>query len=126
MDWGNARAGRQVAGTADPSASPASLGLEFTRLAQLTGEDKYYSAIDRVRAFLHRTQDETRIPGMWPRQLDFQNERADHDGFTLGALADSLYEYLPKMYILTGGLADTYEPMYRKASECDLPLTPKP
>lgn len=118
MDFNNARTGKQVAGTADPSASPASLCLEFTRLAQLTGEDKYWSAIERVRVFLYRTQDDSLLPGMWPRQINFYSEQVNqHDGFTLGALADSLYEYLPKMYILTGGLAETYMTMYRKASE---------
>lgn len=118
MDFNNARSGQQVAGTGDPSASPASLCLEFTRLAQLTGQDKYWSAIERVRVFLYRTQDDSLLPGMWPRQINFQQERVDqYDGFTIGALADSLYEYLPKMYILTGGLAETYMTMYHKASE---------
>lgn len=109
----NARGGRQVAGTHDASASPASLGLEFTRLAQLTGDDKYYDAIERIRAFLERTQNQTKLPGMWPVNIDFQHEQVPESSFTLGALADSLYEYLPKMYILTGGLEPSYEKMYR-------------
>lgn len=110
-----------MAGTFDPSASPSSLCLEFTRLAQITREDKYWSVIDRVREFLYRTQDESLLPGMWPRQINFQQKTVNSDNqFTLGALADSLYEYLPKMYILTGGLAETYETMYRKASEWPL------
>lgn len=111
-------AGNQMAGTHDPSASPASLSLEFTRLAQLTGEDKYYDAIDRVRAFLERTQDESHIPGMWPTMINFKEEKVSTDNiFTLGALADSLYEYLPKMSILLGGQEESYETMYRKAMD---------
>ncbi|ROV92874.1 hypothetical protein VSDG_06319 [Cytospora chrysosperma] len=118
IDFDSARNGRQVAGTHDPSASPASLGLEFTRLAQLTGNDKYYDAIDRVRAFLARTQDDSLLPGMWPTAINFRHEQVRSDnGFTLGALADSLYEYLPKMFILTGGLEPHYEQMYRKAMD---------
>lgn len=121
IDWNNARTGKQVAGTFDPSASPSSLCLEFTRLAQLTLDDKYWSIVDRVRGFLYRTQDESLLPGMWPRQINFQQQTVNADSqFTLGALADSLYEYLPKMYILTGGLAETYETMYRKASKWPL------
>ncbi|ROV96866.1 hypothetical protein VPNG_09260 [Cytospora leucostoma] len=118
INFNDARNGWQVAGTADPSASPASLSLEFTRLAQLTGDDKYYDAIDHVRAFLARTQDQSQLPGMWPTLINFQYEdvRADKS-FTLGALADSLYEYLPKMFILTGGLEPSYEQMYRKAMD---------
>ena len=118
INFNDARTGKQVAGTHDPSASPASLGLEFTRLAQLTGDNKYYDAIDRVRAFLARTQDQSRLPGMWPTAINFQSEEVlSDDSFTLGALADSLYEYLPKMFILTGGLEPSYEKMYRKAMD---------
>lgn len=124
IDWNNARTGEQVAGTFDPSASPSSLCLEFTRLAQLTLDDKYWSVVDRVRGFLYRTQDESLLPGMWPRQINFQQQTVNGDSqFTLGALADSLYEYLPKMYILTGGLAETYETMYRKASKWPLVMS---
>lgn len=115
MEFDNVRRGKQVAGTGDPSASPTSLSLEFTKLAQLTGNNKYYDAIDRVRSFLERTQDGSKLPGMWPVTLDFQHELANDHSFSLGALADSLYEYLPKMFILTGGLEPSYELMYRKA-----------
>lgn len=115
LDFAAARTGNQLAGTHDPSASPASLSLEFTRLAQLTGNPKYYDAIERVRAFLARTQHATQLPGMWPIALDFRNEGVGDAGFSLGALADSLYEYLPKMFLLTGGREPAYEPMYRDA-----------
>lgn len=117
LNFAAAREGTQLAGTYDPSASPASLSLEFTRLAQLTGDDKYYDAIDRVRALLARTQSTTALPGMWPIAINFRGEKADGSTFTLGALADSLYEYLPKMFILTGGLEASYEKMYRDAMD---------
>lgn len=52
---------------------------------------------------------------MWPTTMDFRNEAANGDAFTLGALSDSLYEYLPKMYILAGGLEPSYELMFKKA-----------
>lgn len=118
LSWKDAREGKQNAGTHDPSASPASLSLEFTRLAQLTGNNKYYDAIERVRQFLARTQEDSKLPGMWPRNIDFRNFGVQSDNtFTLGALADSLYEYLPKMFILTGGLEPSYEAMYKRAME---------
>lgn len=117
LNFEHAQKGEQVAGTHDPSASPASLSLEFTRLAQLTGEDRFYDAIERIRAFLARTQHETKLPGMWPTAINFQSEKADSNSFTIGALADSLYEYLPKMFLLTGGLEASYETMYRDAME---------
>ncbi|KYK56968.1 glycosyl hydrolase [Drechmeria coniospora] len=117
LNFQEARDGQQVAGINDASAAPASLSLEFTRLSQLTGDAKFYDAIDRVTRFLERIQNDTLLPGMWPIQLDFRNELARDSRFTLGALADSLYEYLPKMHILLGGLDDTYERLYRLAIE---------
>ncbi|RQM08232.1 hypothetical protein DH86_00001430 [Scytalidium sp. 3C] len=116
----DAKAGSQMAGTFDPSAAPASLSMEFTRLAQITGIRKYYDAVDRVRAFLERNQEKSHLPGLWPTMIDFKHEnvRADKQ-FSLGALADSLYEYLLKMYILLDGReeASSYEKMYRRAMD---------
>lgn len=41
----------------------------------------------------------------------------DSDDFTLGGEADSTYEYLPKEYMLLGGLEDVYQNMYEMAIE---------
>jgi len=84
-----------------------SLSLEFTRLAQITGNDKYYDAIQRVVNELEKWQSQTNLPGMWPAKVDSTkyNESVAIGSpffgatelFTLGALADSTYEYLPKV-----------------------------
>lgn len=116
LNFADARAGSQLAGTNDPSACPSSLSLEFTRLSQLTADPKYYDAISRVTDFLERTQNTTTLPGMWPKLLNFRDEQAGSGtDYTLGALADSLYEYLPKMAILLAGRAPRYEKMHRAA-----------
>ncbi|KJZ78770.1 hypothetical protein HIM_02161 [Hirsutella minnesotensis 3608] len=117
LNFKEARKGQLIAGINDPSAAPASLCIEFTRLSQLTGDAKFYAATDRITRFLDRTQNDTLLPGMWPMTLDFQNERATGDKFTLGALADSLYEYFPKMHALLGGVDETYEKLYRGAMD---------
>lgn len=117
INYKDAENGWQVAGTNDASASPSSLCLEFTRLSQLTGDPKFYDATDRVTRFLERVQYESRLPGMWPKTINFQEERAGSSRFTLGGEADSLYEYLPKMHALLGGLDDTYGKLYLGASE---------
>lgn len=214
-------------------AEIGSLSLEFTRLAQLTKQDKYYDAIARITNQLESMQDGTTIPGLWPmivnaqgcaqyysktptashgvlapvqgesRALnvdesvrdrtptrennitasttlahnpytaptdlrsylklvsrdpelgfteadaepahyvknsgsssgsantngiitqDAQNGKCDSglmlptsgrdNKYTLGAMADSTYEYLPKEYLLLGGLNDQYKTMYTKA-----------
>lgn len=117
LNFEDARTGDQVAGTNDPSAAPTSLCLEFTRLSQLTGDNKFYDATDRITRFIESVQNDTLLPGMWPTALDFRREVAHDNSFTLGALADSLYEYLPKMHVLLGGADGTYENMYRVAMD---------
>ena len=58
------------AGTRVVLAEIGTLSLEFTRLAQLTGEPKYYDAIARITDAFEEWQNSTRLPGMWPTVLD--------------------------------------------------------
>jgi len=109
--------GRLEAGDADPTAGIGSLFMEFTRLSQFTGNPKYYDATDRVKDFFMRTQNKTNVPGMWPVSMNFRREKSDSTLFTLGANSDSLYEYLPKMFILLGGLDESYKTMAEPALE---------
>lgn len=183
-------------------AEIGSLSLEFTRLAQLTKQDKYYDAIARITNELEDLQDSSTIPGLWPLHVNAQGcasynkapadsgvlpppqaksptrdqasaarkayaaptdmksyvnlvskraavdlnqaERASnsrgnaqsvnaqstadkcngglrlpsshrHNKYSLGGSADSTYEYLPKEYLLLGGVNDQYKTMYKKA-----------
>ncbi|CZT43173.1 related to class I alpha-mannosidase [Rhynchosporium secalis] len=101
-----------------------SLTLEFTRLSQITGNDKYYDGVQKVMNELEKWQDNSILPGMWPAIVD--SARYNHsillgspyegaeEQFTLGALADSTYEYLPKTYMLLGGQLKSYQNMYEK------------
>ncbi|KAJ4365740.1 hypothetical protein N0V83_008360 [Neocucurbitaria cava] len=61
---------RHRASTRVVLAEIGSLSMEFTRLAQLTGDDKYYDAIARITDYLEEFQNYTRLPGMWPTYLD--------------------------------------------------------
>ena len=50
---------------------------------------------------------------MWPVFVNSQYaDFATGSEFSLGAMADSLYEYLPKQYMLLGGLVPQYLHMY--------------
>jgi mannosyl-oligosaccharide alpha-1,2-mannosidase len=80
------------------SAELGSLTLEFTRLSQLMENPKYFDAVQRISDELERQQDLTLLPGLWPvvfdaAKLNFTKDRT----FTLGGMADSLYEYIPKV-----------------------------
>lgn len=98
-DWMSAAKGaRQKTPDSVALAEIGSLTLEFTRLTQLTGDPKYYDAVQRIMDVFEAQQMQTGIPGMWPislstKDLDFTRDRT----FTWGAMADSMYEYLPKV-----------------------------
>ncbi|KAL9603650.1 MAG: hypothetical protein Q9219_000969 [cf. Caloplaca sp. 3 TL-2023] len=196
-------------------AEIGSLSLEFTRLAQITKEARYYDAIARITDEFERWQNNTKIPGLWPKHVDasgckkpdssyispvghsaqkgpgFYNEQSPQilksskmtssnpnednapdetpkkektesdtaaadvrsgvekrrlidtapaletakpksdcvaqglnsppgsswEDFTLGGMADSIYEYLPKEFMLLGGLEAKYQSMYEMAAE---------
>jgi mannosyl-oligosaccharide alpha-1,2-mannosidase len=96
-------------------AEIGSLSLEFTRLSQITNDPKWFDAVHRIMTVFEHQQNRTNLPGMWPlsvnsRDMDF----ASGTVFTLGAMSDSTYEYLPKMYALLGG-SSSYERLYRSA-----------
>lgn len=108
--------GRQQAPGAVSSAALGTLSMEFTRLSQLSGEPKFYDAIDRIKKFLLLTQETSRIPGMWPMTLDLHSKKQNGGKFTVGAEADSLYEYLPKMYLLLEGRDKAYQTLWLRAA----------
>jgi mannosyl-oligosaccharide alpha-1,2-mannosidase len=92
-----------------------SLSLEFTRLSQLTGDPKYYDAIQRISNELELAQNSTQLPGLWPVSINAEIPSfAEDNFFTLGGMSDSLYEYLPKQYLLHGGLLSQPRNLYEK------------
>ncbi|WKT44524.1 Glycoside hydrolase family 47 [Fusarium oxysporum f. sp. vasinfectum] len=110
-----AKSGSQQADESMSGAAGGSMCLEFTRLSQITGNPKYYDATERIKQFFYRNQDKTKIPGLWPHVMNYRDEKVGEARFTLGAGADSLYEYLPKMHALLGGLDSEYVEMTTKA-----------
>ncbi|USP74330.1 glycoside hydrolase family 47 protein [Curvularia clavata] len=99
------------------SASPGTITLEFSRLSQITANDKYYAAASRLMDVFHKDQNATKLPGMWPMMVSMRNQDVVSGyQFTIGGNADSLYEYLPKAYALLGSAdpsAAKYEVMSR-------------
>ncbi|KAH8696646.1 glycosyl hydrolase family 47 protein [Talaromyces proteolyticus] len=105
--------GEQIAEEGTLSAEIGSFTIEFTRLSQITGNPKWYDACQRIMEIFDRQQTDTKLPGMWPMVVNARKELfAEGDTFTLGAMADSLYEYLPKTYALLGGVFPMYQKLY--------------
>ena len=99
-------------------AELGTLSMEFTRLAQLTMDNRYYDAVARVQMELEHFQSRTRLPGLWPIYIDASgcqtssekeghcefkrlasSPLSDNDTFTLGGKSDSAYEYLLKVSV---------------------------
>ncbi|KAJ3508490.1 hypothetical protein NM208_g15815 [Fusarium decemcellulare] len=98
----------------------------------LTGDPKWFDASQAIMDLLAVQQDSTMLPGQWPLVVDARSEVFNQGStFTLGAMADSVYEYLPKMAAMMGGQLPVYQTMYEKAMDSALqhnlfrPLTPE-
>lgn len=99
------------------SASPGTITLEFSRLSQITGNDKYYAAVSSLMDVFAESQTKTKLPGMWPMMVSMRaKDVVSGYQFTIGGNADSLYEYLPKAHALLGSAelsSSKYEAMSR-------------
>ncbi|KEQ77247.1 seven-hairpin glycosidase [Aureobasidium namibiae CBS 147.97] len=132
--WRVMDARRGAPQTADPVTLVAEIGslvMEFTRLSQITRDPRWFDATHRVMKLFEEQQSKTNVPGMWPILVNARDmDLTWHDTFTLGAMSDSAYEYLPKMHALLGGLEPMYENMYKDAMTAAIrytlwrPMTP--
>jgi mannosyl-oligosaccharide alpha-1,2-mannosidase len=131
LNYNKASNGETTGDVSISGAASGSLCVEFTRLSQITGNDKYYDATERVKRFFHERQNHTEAPGLWPWDMNFRQGTIDDGFFTFGAGADSQYEYLPKMHALLGGLDPEYVQMTITALDAGRdqllfkPMTPK-
>lgn len=82
-------------------AEVTSIQLEFRELSRLTKKDKYQAAVDDVMKQIHRL--EGKKDGLVPMFINTNSGKFSHLGvYTLGARADSYYEYLLKQWIQGG------------------------
>jgi len=67
-------------------------------LSQLTGDPKFFDAIDRISTAFEKQQPSTNLPGLWPIVVNARDANFTEDtSFSLGAMADSFFEYLLKV-----------------------------
>ncbi|OAL22768.1 hypothetical protein AYO20_11117 [Fonsecaea nubica] len=115
-NWKKTALGGEIEpGTNTLLAEIGSLTVEFTRLSQLTGDLKYFDAVQRIAEEMEWAQNTTRIPGLWPTIVNAKEISWDYNHFTMGGMADSTYEYLPKQYMMLGGRDQKYKHMYEEA-----------
>jgi mannosyl-oligosaccharide alpha-1,2-mannosidase len=111
-----ARGERQSDPTKLLLAELGSHAMEFTRLSLLTKDPKYYETVARITDLLSGTQMNTKVPGLWPTKVGITADTLDSgDEYTLGAEADSTFEYTAKMIALLGGQQPEYETIYSRS-----------
>ncbi|RDW81018.1 glycoside hydrolase family 47 protein [Aspergillus mulundensis] len=115
-DWTRSASGQTIHPSGNTIlAELGSLNLEFTRMSQLTGDQKYFDAIQRITDYLESAQKDTMVPGLWPMLVDARSLRFSDPRYTVGGMADSTYEYLPKEHMLLEGRTQQYQRMYESA-----------
>ncbi|CAN8101816.1 unnamed protein product [Discula destructiva] len=121
----------QVASDSVLLAEIGSFTMEFTRLSLLTGDPKWFDAVQRITDVMADSQNKTQLAGLWPMTVNAKDAKFNEGAhFTLAAMADSAFEYLPKMAALLGGQLPEYQRMYEKAMDAATryllfrPLTP--
>ena len=94
-------------------AELGSLSMEFTRLAQITKETKYYDAIARITNEFEIWQNNTRVPGLWPHQVDAS-----------GCRKPDAMPLTPVMHSALNGPQSEFMPPANPLSELMPPATP--
>ena len=91
-----------------------SMQLEFQRLSELTGDPKYKDAalkvIDKVVAMTKP------IAGLYPTALNNRDGNWIDGAYTVGALADSFYEYLLKLWLISDMQDEKYRKLYDESA----------
>ncbi|XP_063067097.1 endoplasmic reticulum mannosyl-oligosaccharide 1,2-alpha-mannosidase [Engraulis encrasicolus] len=82
-------------------AEVTSIQLEFRELSRLTSDPQYQAAVDEVMRQVHKL--EGKYDGLVPMFINTNSGKFTHRGvYTLGARADSYYEYLLKQWLQGG------------------------
>lgn len=82
-------------------AEIASCMMEYKYLAKVTGKKEYYDAANTVMQNLYEADVSKYPDGLLPSLWNLQTGQPINDQITIGAMADSAYEYFLKQYLLT-------------------------
>lgn len=89
-------------------AEYGSIQLEFKYLSDVTGNKKYEEKAMHVIDYISKK--DKPIPGLYPTAIDGENGDWRYGAYTVGALADSFYEYLLKNWLIS----DKHDVKFRK------------
>ncbi|RKP24866.1 glycoside hydrolase [Syncephalis pseudoplumigaleata] len=93
-------------------AEVGTLQLEMRELSRLTNEPKYWQAAKRADDVVARMRT---LDGLLPAVFPSPSAGASSLGYTMGAMADSYYEYLLKRWLQTGRAESSLRQRYDHA-----------
>lgn len=114
-------------------ADLTSYSLAFTRLSQLTRDMRFYDAVARTITILASQQSRTRIPGLWPADINLQNlDLTSSNTFNLHTTSHSAYAHSALMtrFLGTSSAASPYTTVSTNALDATIrhllfrPITP--
>jgi len=108
----SSQTGPRSAGGAAVLSELGSLQLEFRFLAEATGDMKFESASMKAFQIMHRHMPKS---GLFPIRVNIADGTPADTLVTLGALGDSFYEYLLKVWLQGGRKEDWLREMYDSA-----------
>ncbi|KAG0197985.1 mannosyl-oligosaccharide alpha-1,2-mannosidase [Mortierella sp. GBA30] len=94
------------------TAGVATLQLEFKYLTHVTGDSKYWKAVENV---VLKMKELDNLDGLVPIYINPYTGRFQGGEISLGSRGDSYYEYLIKQYLQTGKKENIYKDMYDHA-----------
>jgi hypothetical protein len=88
--------------------------MEFTTLSRHTGDPKYEQI--SMKVYEHVRNNPVQPPGLYPLYADPNSGRWTSSQVALGALGDSFFEYLVKVWLLRGRKDDWLKKIYDESS----------
>ncbi|KAL4066005.1 glycoside hydrolase family 47 protein [Scleroderma citrinum] len=88
--------------------------LEYKYLAHLTGEADYFTRVEHVMDVMHNFPAKN---GLYPTIWSLKEARPANEKYSVGAFADSGYEYLLKQYLLTAKSEPKFLEMYLESAQ---------
>ncbi|KAI9460740.1 seven-hairpin glycosidase [Russula earlei] len=93
--------------------------LEFKYLAHLTGRTKYYTAVEKAMDVMYKanlSSSSDLFPTMWSTETGLPTSTS----VSVGAFADSAYEYMLKQWLLSGGKDTKARDLYLRSANAIL------
>ncbi|THH10720.1 hypothetical protein EW146_g8290 [Bondarzewia mesenterica] len=96
-------------------AEALSCQVEYKYLAYLTGRKEYYTKVERLMEMMHKV-DVSKTADLFPTKWDTMRGTPKNLQLSVGAYADSAYEYMLKQWLLTGRTDTKARDLYIKSA----------